>query len=136
MLEPHLIRVGKINHKKFFTSWPGLLSDLMQKYLTNKKSTILGHLQQPSKGLQFTQKKELQLEPEPEPEPGKFQFPTSTQSEGTNIVLLKAVDLTGKIYTDQAGSFPITSSKGNTFILVAYHYDSNTIHAEPLQTQT
>ena len=44
--------------------------------------------------------------------------------------------LTSKIYTEQTGRFPITSRKGNKYILIAYHYDSNTIHAEPLKTQT
>ena len=44
--------------------------------------------------------------------------------------------LIGKIYTDQTGRFPITSSKGNKYILVEYHYDSNTIHAETLKTRT
>ena len=37
--------------KNFFTSWPGLSSDLLLKYLTKKQATILWHLQQPRKGL-------------------------------------------------------------------------------------
>ena len=45
------------------------------------------------------------------------------------------MDLSGKIYTDQTGMFPVTSSKGNKYILLSYHYDSNTIHAEPLNTR-
>ena len=49
---------------------------------------------------------------------------------------LKAVDLIEKIYTDQTGRFPITSRKGNKYILVAYHYDSNTIHEVPLKMRT
>ena len=44
--------------------------------------------------------------------------------------------LKGKIYTYQKGRFPITSSKANNYILVAYHYDSNTIYAEPLKSWT
>ena len=40
--------------KQLFTSWPGLSSDLVQKYLPKKQSTILGHLQQPRKGLRST----------------------------------------------------------------------------------
>ena len=43
------------------------------------------------------------------------------------------MDLPGKKYTDQTGRLPVTSSKGNKYILVAYHYESNTIHAEPLK---
>ena len=58
------------------------------------------------------------------------------QSEDTNLVFLKTADLTGNIYTDQTGRSPITSSNGNKYIILAYHYDSNTIHAEPLKTQS
>ena len=100
----------------------------MLKYLTKKQATILGHLQQPRKGLQSTQKKEIQSEPEPDPEPKPDQFPPSAHSEGINLVFLKTVDLTGKFYTNQKGRVPTTSSKVKKYILVAYHYDSNTIH--------
>ena len=125
MLEPHSICMGKINHKNFFTSWPDLSFDLVQKYLSEKQSTTLGHLQKPRKGLRSTQEKVLHSEPDPEQD----QFTPSTQSEDTNIVFLKKVDLTGKNYTDLTGKFSVTSSKGNKYILVAYHYDYNIIHA-------
>ena len=136
MLEPHSIWMEKNNHKKIFTSWPGLSSDLVQKYLTKKQPTILGNLQKPRKGLQSTQEKVLQLEPEPEPHLEQDQFTPSMQSDDTNIVFLKKVDLTGKYYTDQTGRSPVTSNKINKYILVAYHYDSNNIHAEPLKTRS
>ena len=32
--------------------------------------------------------------------------------------------------------FPVTSRKGNKYILVVYHYDSNTIYAEPVKTRS
>ena len=63
-------------------------------------------------------------------------LPQQKNSVRTNLVFLKKVDLTGKMYTDQTWRFPITSTKSYKYILVAYHYDSNTIHAEPLKTQT
>ena len=50
------------------------------------------------------------------------QFPQATQSENTNLVFFKTFDLSGKMYTDQTGRFPVTSRKGNKYILVAYHY--------------
>ena len=68
------------------------------------------------------------------PDPEQYQLPSFMQSEDTNIVFLNKVDLTGKTYTNQTGKFPVTSRKFNAYILVAYHYDSNTIHAEPLKT--
>ena len=101
----------------------------MQKYLSKKQSTILGNLQQPRKYLRSTQEKVLRSEPDPE----QYQFLPSTYSEETNLVLLKTVNLTGKNYTDQTERFPITYSKDNKYIMVAYHYESNTIHAEPLK---
>ena len=36
-------------------------------------------------------------------------------------------------YTYQTGRFPVPSRKGNKYILILYHYDSKTIHAEPLK---
>ena len=51
---------GNAITKNFFTSWPGLSFDLVQKYLSKKQSTILGHLQQPRIGLISTQERVLQ----------------------------------------------------------------------------
>ena len=35
-------------------------------------------------------------------------------------------------YTDLTGRFPYRSSRGNEYILVGYHYNSNTILVQPL----
>ena len=90
-LDPHSIWMGESNHKNFFTSWPGLSFDLVHRYLSQKKSTILGHLQQPRKSLRSTQEKLIQSDPDLE----LYQFPPFAQSEDTNLVFLKKVDLTG-----------------------------------------
>jgi hypothetical protein len=37
---------------------------------------------------------------------------------------------------DQTGRFPIVSSKGNKYIMVLYHYDSNAILAKPIKDRT
>ena len=68
-----------------------------------------------------------------DPDPEHDQFPQATKSENTNLVFFKTVDLSGKFFTDQTGRLPVTSSKDNKYILVAYHFGSNTIHAEPLK---
>ena len=72
----------------------------------------------------------------PEPHPEHDQFPEATQSENTNLVFFKTVDISRKIYTYQTGRFPVTSIEGNKYILVAYRYESNTIHAESLKTRS
>ena len=38
-------------------------------------------------------------------------------------------------YTDLTGRFPFTSSRGNQYIMVAHHYDSNAILVEPVKNR-
>jgi hypothetical protein len=42
----------------------------------------------------------------------------------------------GRIYRDQTGRFPVVSSKGNTYIMILYDYDSNAILAQPIKDRT
>ena len=72
----------------------------------------------------------------PGPDTDHDHFPPATQSENTNLVFFKTVDLSGKMYTDQIGRFPVTSSRGNKYILVAYNFDSNTTHTKLLKTRS
>ena len=39
-----------------------------------------------------------------------------------------------KLYTDDTGRFLIRSCRGNQYIMIAYHCDSNTILQAPFQT--
>ena len=50
-------------------------------------------------------------------------------------VFVKVIDLKGRIYTDQTGRFPYTSSLGKKYIVIAYDYDSNTINAESTKSR-
>ena len=55
------------------------------------------------------------------------------KTQRARTVFFQATDLSGKIYTDQTVQLPVTSSRGFKYIMVAYDYDSNTIHAEPMK---
>ena len=112
---------GKAITKKFFTSWPGLLYDLVHKYLYKNNQPYLGTFRNPEKASDQHRK--------------RYSSPNQIQNK-TNLVFLKKVDLTGKNYTDQTGRSPVTPNKGNKYILIVYHYDSNTTHAEPLKTRS
>ena len=45
-------------------------------------------------------------------------------------------DLAMKVFTDQTGRFPKTSSRGNQYIMVLCEIDSGGILVEPLQSKT
>jgi hypothetical protein len=53
----------------------------------------------------------------------------------TQFVYAATIDA-GQIYTDQTGRFPVVSSKGNKYIMILYHYDSNAILAQPIKDRT
>ena len=42
---------------------------------------------------------------------------------------------TGKLYTNLTVQFPVQSSRGHKYILVAYNFNSNLIHVKPLKTR-
>jgi mRNA-degrading endonuclease HigB of HigAB toxin-antitoxin module len=54
----------------------------------------------------------------------------------TNWVYQQTLQVSGQIFSDQTVRFPVTSSKGNQYIMVVYDYDSNHILAEPLKSHS
>ena len=62
--------------------------------------------------------------------------PLSTERVRTHWVYQKAIEITGQIFSDQTGRFPVTSSRGNKYIMIVYDYDSNSILAEPLKSRS
>ena len=108
----------------------------MQKYLTKTKSTILGNLQQPRKGLQSTQGNNSSQHQSDILNQDNTNFPHSCSQKTPILSSLRQWILQGNVYTHQTGRLPIKSSKRIKYILAAYHYESNTVHAERLTTQT
>lgn len=51
-------------------------------------------------------------------------------------LFIKVVDTpTGITYSNKTGKFPITSSRGNKYILIWYNWDSNSIKLEPIKSK-
>ena len=64
------------------------------------------------------------------------QSPPEILTEWTHQLFLKVTKWSRKIFTYQTGRFPITSSRGYKYIIIAYDYDSNNILAEPIKSRT
>ena len=110
---------------KAFTTWPGLTAELVAKYLPKTEATVKGHMKQTFKGTNSTQPTTPPSEPPPE-----------IITQRTHQVFMKVTEFSNKIYTDQTGRFPVTSSRGYKYIMIAYEYDSNNILAESLKSRT
>jgi hypothetical protein len=112
------------------TTWPGMTADNVTRHLPKSITTTLGHQDQTRKNARSTQPKPPT---ESNPEPG---LDLESPNQRTHQVFSAIVDSgTGKIYTDQTGRFPVTSSCGHKYLFVLYDYDSNAILAEPIKSR-
>jgi hypothetical protein len=70
-----------------------------KKHLPKSLATAKGHLHQERQGLQSTQ-----------PKPVTLTIPNPDPDTCTHLVFMQPVKITGKIYSNQTGRFPLTSS--------------------------
>jgi hypothetical protein len=119
-----------------FSTWPGLTSQLVRKHLPASIATAKGHRRQDRQNVRSTK-------PKPAPPLSDIQhvmttpiFPSREPGIRANLVYCEALELTGKISTDQTGRFPTTSSRGNKYLMVLYDHDSNAILSEPLKSRS
>ena len=49
-------------------------------------------------------------------------------------VYMTITNVDGKLYSDQAGRFPITSNRGNCYVVIFYGVDGNYIKAYPIKS--
>ena len=111
------IKAIKLN---FFTTWPGLTADLVRKHLPTSIHTVKAHIKQERQGLQST-KPTVDLDTD-----DMFPSPDTTPVK-TNDVIYAVCSTSDRAFMDLCGRFPFASSRGNEYILIAYHYDSNAI---------
>jgi hypothetical protein len=119
-----------INNNNQLTTWPGMTTENVTKHLQKSFATTLGHQDQTRKNARSTQPQPpIDEKSEQEPDP-------ISPQQRTHQVFTAIVDSgTGKIYTDQTGRFPVTSSRGNKYLFLLYDYDSNDILAEPIKSR-
>ena len=102
--------IKKVN----FATWPGLNPEQISRNLDTPEATIKGHLDQKKNSTKTNE----------------------AIRDRANVVIPLIVDPTYKIYSDLPGQFTTKSPKGNQYILVLYHYDSNKILTEPMKNRT
>ena len=112
---------------------PLLTRDNISKYVTETQATHMGHMQRIRQNLRST-RKEVAL------------YLQNLETEGIDIeqenkrgevylMVLEIRRMNGTIYTDLTGAFPVTSSRGNELLYIAYSYDANGILWEPMKSK-
>ena len=112
-----------------FTTWPGLTSELVRKHLPKSSATTKGHMHSQRQNIRSTQPATLSEATGPPVQ--------ELNNEKTHCVYQAIMSMdTNAIATDLTGRFPVTSSKGNKYILVMYEHDTNNILTEPLKNRS
>ena len=120
------IQAVKKGHSK---TWPGVTVEAIKRYLPKSEATTMGHLDQQRKNIQSTKLPKDDHDHMTTPSPLEKGLSTHAMYAAT----ICYNEPTGKLYTDLTGRFPVQSSRGHKYILVAYNFDSNSIHVKPLK---
>jgi hypothetical protein len=107
-----------------YKTWPGLTVAAVKKHFPESVETQKGHMKKQRQNVRSTKQKMIE-------EPTESVELTRTITK--HNLLVKVVNATETIFTDQTGRFPVQSSRGNTSLMILYDIDSNAIDAEPLR---
>ena len=108
----------------YFSTWPGLTSELVCKHLPKSMDISKGHLQQDHQNVRSTK-------PPTDPPTTPYAPPVCT-----NKVFAQTIKFTGKVATYQIGRFLVTSSLSSKYIMFLYDHDSNVILRKPINSQS
>ena len=113
-----------------FATWPGLTAEAVRKHLPKSTATVKGHLNQQRRNVRSTQLQvstpNLKSDPIIDPD----------LNVKTHQMFAATIKITGQISTDLTGRFPVTSSRGNKYLLVLYDYDSNSILTDAMKNRS
>jgi Reverse transcriptase (RNA-dependent DNA polymerase) len=131
---------------KYLPPLPGLTTTLLRKYRPDLEATTMGHLDGKRQHIQSTKKtppddewilvgKRGKAMKQPDHQANTDAFPTQ-ETIRSHLVYLATSEPRQLVYSDQTGRFPIPSSDGHNYLLIAYDYDSNHILLRPLKNRS
>ena len=126
----------------WLSSFLGLSVQAVNKHLPKSAQTVMGHLHMIRKGIRPTPgKKTVEINElmnevmEPDYDETICHELPLNRKHKVGVAVFKFDELNGMISTDLPGRFPITSARGNSYILVMYCYTNKTILATGIRTQ-
>jgi hypothetical protein len=117
-----LLSAVKAEPSAFVGFPPGFTAKNIQKFLPKSIYTDMGHLDQTRQNIMSTKPHEINS--------SDVQPPKSAIRN--RYIFTESVTIHG----DPTGKLPITSQRGNRYILVVFDEDSNSIHAEPMKSRS
>ena len=110
-----------------YATWPNLIAETVKKHFPESNETHQGHMLGIKKNIRSTKEKKQRL---------TYQLDNGETRtipiQKHQDIYVKINDAKEKVYTDQAGSFPFTSKKGNTYTMILCENDNNVIMIEAM----
>jgi hypothetical protein len=108
-------------------TFPGMTPQNILRHFPESVETQKGHMKQTKQGVRSTKIVD---------EDAMLGFKQQPGAKHKDVYLM-VFDATKKsMFSDQTGKFPITSARGNKYIMVAVELDGNYIDGEPLQSRS
>ena len=114
-----------------YATWPNLTAEAVKQHFPESNETNQGHMQGIKQNIISTREKK---------QPSTYQL---ENGETLTIPLKKHQDICisindakETIYTDQTGTFPVTSKKGNKYIMILCEIDNNVIMSEAMRNRS
>ena len=137
--------INAINNNQFAT-WPGINAADVNNYLPPSMATTKGHMKMHQKNLRSTKNnsKNQKLIIKNintniiDNNLNNDMFPTQVKTK-TNDIFVTFYSYNpndNTVYFDLTGGLPITSAQGNKYIMVWYHYDTNSIVGHPVKSRS
>jgi hypothetical protein len=106
----------------------GITVKSVSKPFPESNETLKGHMKLQRMNVRSTKKIEAN-------EDIKENMPTLTNQKKGDV-FISVFNTHNTVYTDQTGSFPVTSSRGNKYVMVMCEVDGNYIDAELMKSRT
>lgn len=119
--------------KGYFRGWRGLTSDRVRRFIKPNEQCEQGHMDQRRTGIRST--KSSRASPPPDTINTMEEPEQAPQNDKTNMVFMTIAEAEGQLFTDQTGRFPVTSNKGNNYIVLFYVVDANFIKSYPIKSR-
>jgi hypothetical protein len=119
--------------KGYFRGWRGLTSDRVRRFIKPNEQCEQGHMDQRRTGIRST--KSSHAIPPPDTINTMEEPEQAPQNDKTNMVFMTIAEAEGKLFTDQTGRFPVTSNRGNNYIVLFYVVDANFIKSYPIKSR-
>ena len=133
---PVLSTLTKAINKGYFKGWHCLTSQQACQHITVSPESEKGHMDQVRQGIHTTQQIRT-LPPQGMTIISNDHMadePQTLHNICTNHDFTTIHEIEGKLSSNQTGCFPITSNRGNAYIVVFYVYDANYICLVPIKT--